>query len=55
MEHEFNPAKQVKQDYLFQMFRYSGKFFAGATQEVVFHLLPNRIIRKMFVNGKQPM
>ena len=54
MEHEFNPEKQVKQDYLFQMFRYSGKFFAGATQEVVFHLLPNRIIRKMFVNGEQP-
>ena len=54
MEHEFNPGKQVKQDYLFQMFRYSGKFFAGATQEVVFHLLPNQIIRKMFVNGEQP-
>jgi len=53
MEHEFHPEKQVKQDYLFQMFRYSGKFFAGATQEVVFHLLPNRIIRKIFVNGKQ--
>ena len=28
--------------------------FAGMTQKVEFHLLPNRIFRKLFVKGKQP-
>ena len=30
------------------------RFSAGMTQKVEFHLLPNRIFRKLFVNGKQP-
>ena len=36
----------------FQMFRCSRKFFSGTTQKVVFHLLSNRIFRKLVV--KQP-
>ena len=38
----------------FQMFRCSQKFSVGKTQKVVFHLLSNRISRKILVNGKQP-
>ena len=38
----------------FQMFRCSRKFSVGKTQKVVFHLLSNRISRKILVNGKQP-
>ena len=30
------------------------RFSAGMTQKVEFHLLPNRIFRKLFVNGRQP-
>ena len=39
----------------FQMFRCSRKFSVGKTQKVVFHLLSNRISRKILVNGKQPL
>ena len=39
----------------FQMFRCSRKFSVGKTQKVVFHLLSNRISRKILVNGKQPI
>ena len=38
----------------FQMFRCSREFSAGTTQNVVFHLLSNRIFRKIWLNGKQP-
>ena len=37
------------------MFVCSRKFSAGKTQKGVFHLLSNRIFRKHFVNGKQPL
>ena len=37
------------------MFRCSRKFSVGKTQKVVFHLLSNRISRKILVNGKQPL
>ena len=37
----------------FQMFRFSRKFSVGKTQKVVFHLLTNRISRKILVSGKQ--
>ena len=39
----------------FPIFRCSRKFSAGATLKGVFHLLSNRILRKLFVNGKQPL
>ena len=32
-----------------------GNFPAGTTQKVVFRLLSNRIFRKLFANGKQPL
>ena len=35
------------------MFRCSREFSVGKTQKVVFHLLSNRISRKILVNGKQ--
>ena len=56
MEHEFPLENfvQKKHDYLFQMFRCSRKVSAGTTQKVVFHLLSNRIFRKIWVDGKQP-
>ena len=39
----------------FQVFRCSRKFSAAANQIVAFHFLSNRIFRKLFVNGKQPL
>ena len=39
----------------FQMFCCSRKFSDRTTQKVVFHLLSNRIFRKILVNGKQPV
>ena len=38
---------------LFKISRCSGKFSAGASQKVVFHVLFNPIFRKPFVNCKQ--
>ena len=38
-----------------QMFRCSGKFSAGTTKKVMFHLLCNQIFQNLFVNGKQPI
>ena len=47
----FGPFRLKKKTGLsFQMSR----CFAGMTQKVGFHLLPNRIFRKLFVKGKQP-
>ena len=37
------------------MFRFSRKFSVGKTQKVALYLLSNRVSRKMFVNGKQPV
>ena len=37
------------------MFRCSRKFSEPTTQKVVFHLLSNRVSRKILVNGKQPL
>ena len=37
------------------MFRCSRTFSAGTTKKIIFHLLSNRIFRKRFVNGKQPL
>ena len=45
----FRPKKK-KTGLSFQMSRCS----AGMTQKVEFHLLSNRIFRKLFVKGKQP-
>ena len=39
----------------FRMFRCSWKFSAGTVQKVLFHLLSDRILRKLFVNGKKPL
>ena len=39
----------------FQMFRFSRKFSVGKIQKVEFCLLSNRVSRKIFVNGKQPV
>ena len=39
----------------FQIFSCSRKFSAGTTQDVLFHLLSNRIFWKLFENGKQPI
>ena len=39
----------------FQMFRFSRKFSVGKIQKVAFYLLSNRVSRKIFVNGKQPV
>ena len=44
----FRPKKK-KTGLSFQMSR----CFAGMTQKVEFHLLPNRIFRKLSVKGKQ--
>ena len=43
MEHEFNPEKQVKQDYLFQMFRYPWEIFrpSDPRRRVSFTSLPD--------------
>ena len=41
-------GKKKKQQLPFQMFRWSRKFSDGATQKVVFHLLPNWIFRKIW-------
>ena len=50
----FHPAKQ---DYLFRCSFAPGNFSVGKTQKVLFHLLvlSNRISRKIFVYGKQPL
>ena len=50
----FHPAKQ---DYLFRCSFAPGNFSFGKTQKVLFHLhvLSNRISRKIFVYGKQPL
>ena len=53
LEFSFATVRPEKQDYIFEMSRYFGKFSAGTTQKVVFHLLPNRIFRKLFVNCEQ--
>ena len=37
------------------MFRFSRKFSVGKTQKVALYLLSNRVSRKIFVNGKQPV
>ena len=37
------------------MLRCSRKFSAGTTQKVVFHLISNRIFRKLFVNGTEQL
>ena len=58
MEHEFpfGIFHPEKQDYIFRcQFRCSRKVPVGKTQKVAFHLLSNRISRKIFVNGKQPL
>ena len=56
MEHEFPIGIPSGKTVLpFQVFRCSRKFCAGTTQKVVFHLLSNRIVLKIFVNGKQPI
>ena len=57
MEHEFpfGRFRPEKTGLPFQMFRCSRKFSAGTTQDVLFHLLSNRIFWKLFENGKQPI
>ena len=45
----FRPEKQA-----FHMFCCSEKFSAGTTQNGAFHLLSNRILWKLLVNGRQP-
>ena len=57
MEHEFpfERFRPEKTGLPFQMFRCSRKFSAGTTQDVLFHLLSNRIFWKLFENGKQPL
>ena len=37
------------------MFHFSQKVSVGKTQKVAFYLLSNRVSRKIFVNGKQPV
>ena len=56
MEHEFQFGifRPEKTGPPFQMFCCSRKFSDRTTQKVVFHLLSNRIFRKILVNGKQP-
>ena len=54
MEHKFplgifRPEKQA-----FHMFYCSQNFSAETTQKGAFHLLSNRILWKLLVNGKQP-
>ena len=57
MEHEFSltleHSVRKKTRLPFQMFRCSRKSSAGTTQKVVFHLLSNRIFRRLIVNGLQ--
>ena len=48
----FRPER--KTGLSFQMFHCSLKFSVWTTQKVVFHLLSNRISRKLFVNGRRP-
>ena len=57
MEHEFpfERFRPEKTGLPFQMFRCSRKFSAGTTQDVLFHLLSNRIFWKLFENSKQPI
>ena len=57
MEHEFpfERFRPEKTGLPFQMFRCSRKFSAGTTQDVLFHLLSNRIFWKLFENGQHPI
>ena len=57
MEHEFpfERFRPEKTGLPYQMFRCSRKFSAGTTQDVLFHLLSNRIFWKLFENSKQPI
>ena len=56
MEHTFpcGAFRSEKQGHLFRCSFAPGNFPPGMIQKGVFHLLPNRILRKLFANGKQP-
>ena len=56
MEHKFpcGAFRSEKQGHLFRCSFAPGNFPPGMIQKGVFHLLPNRIFRKLFENGKQP-
>ena len=56
MEHKF-PFGALRSEKQGHLFRYSfapENFPSGMIQRGVFHLLSNRIFRKLFANGKQP-
>ena len=58
MEYEFSFGTFRAELKIMTIFRYSvapGSFRQVLTQKVVFHLLPNQIFGKRFVNSKQPV
>ena len=57
IEREFRLGifRPEKQDCLFRCSVAPGHFPLEQPKKVMFHLLPNRIFRKLFVNGKQPL
>ena len=56
MEHKFpfGAFRSEKQGHLFRCFFAPKCFPPGVIQRGVFHLLPNRVFRKLFANCKQP-
>ena len=57
MEHEFHLeySDLEKSDYLFETFHCSRNFSTETIQQVLFHLLSNRVFWKLFEHWKQPL